>query len=358
MRRAAVLVTGVVLAVALAACGSSGPAGSGGGDAQTVHFQKPLDPGPAPFTAPADVRGRVTQPISQEPFGGSGSNRVCDRDKLIRFLHAHNDRMLEWARVLHVQPTLPAVKRYIAKLHPVTLTRDTQVTNHAWKDGHAVPFQAILQAGTAVLVDRYGRPVVRCFCGNPLGPAVFTATSKCVDCPAHYQPPRQCQYGRFDDYDVIYYRRTYYSNAAYDETFIRLSRRGRYRSCYAAYPDPPTVTIVDVYNAPPPAPEPTQAETPPPASTTTPHDDGGLHCNPPRSQLEFEQCTGSGHDHQQPQSTPPPAQHNTPSHSPSPPEPAPNLPQIGECNNGVDDDGDGLTDTADPGCSGPSDQSE
>jgi Domain of unknown function (DUF6777) len=356
MRRAAVLLAGVVLAVALVACGSSGPAGSGGGQTQTVHFQKPLDPGPSPFTAPAAVRGRVTQPIS-EPFGGSGSNSVCDRDKLIRFLHAHSDRMLEWARVLHVQPTLPAVKRYIAKLHPVTLTRDTQVTNHAWKNGRAVPFQAILQAGTAVLVDRYGRPVVRCFCGNPLGPAVYTPTSKCVDCPPHYQPPRQCQYGRFDNYDVVYYRRTYYSNEAYDETFIRLSRRGRYRNCYAAYPDPPTVTIVDVYyNAPPPPAEPTPAEAPPPASTTTPHDDG-LHCNPPRSQLEFEQCNGMGEDqHQTPQTNHTP----TPQHSPTPtqPEPAPNLPQIGECNNGVDDDGDGMTDMGDPGCSGPNDQSE
>src|SRR5947207_10954215 len=116
MRRAAVLLIG--LAAVVSACGGSGPAGSAGGHVQTVQFQKPLDPGPAPFTAPADVRGRVTEPVSQ-PFSGSGSNRVCDRDKLMRFLHAHPDRMLEWARVLHVQPTFPAVKRYIAKLHSV-----------------------------------------------------------------------------------------------------------------------------------------------------------------------------------------------------------------------------------------------
>lgn len=344
MRRAAVLLIG--LAVGVSACGGSGPAGSAGGHVQTVQFQKPLDRGPAPFSAPADVRGRVTEHISQ-PFGGSGSNRVCDRDKLMRFLHAHPDRMLEWARVLHVQPTFPAVKRYIAKLHPVTLTRDTQVTNHAFKNGRAVPFQAILQAGTAVLVDRYGRPVVRCYCGNPLGPAIYTTTSKCVDCPAHYRPPRQCQYGRFDNYDVIYYRRSYYSNESYDETFIKLSRRGRFRRCYSAYPDPPTVTIVDVFEPPPEAPPPAPAATPP----STPQYDNSLHCNPPRSQLEFEQCHATDYNDQ-----PAPAPQHSPTHTET--EPAPALPQVGECNNGVDDDGDGLTDLADPGCSGPSDQSE
>jgi hypothetical protein len=313
-----------------------------------VQFQKPRDAGPDPFTAPADVRGHVTQPISQ-PFGGSGSNRVCDRDKLMRFLHAHPDRMLEWARVLHVQPNFKAVKRYIAKLHPVTLTRDTQVTNHAFKNGRAVPFQAILQAGTAVLVDRYGRPVVRCYCGNPLGPAVYVATTKCVDCPPHYRPPRQCRFGRFDNYDVVYYRRTYYSNESYDETYIKLSRRSRYRSCYRAYPDPPTVTIVDVFNAPPPPPEPTPSAAPPPAAST-PRDDS-LHCNPPRSQLEFEQCTATDYD-----DGPAPAPQHSPTHTETDQMPA--APQVGECNNGVDDDGDGMTDMGDPGCGDPYDQSE
>ena len=56
----------------------------------------------------------------QQPFGGSGSNRVCDRDKLIRFLRRNPERMREWARVLGVRPTFRAVKKYIAKLHPVT----------------------------------------------------------------------------------------------------------------------------------------------------------------------------------------------------------------------------------------------
>jgi Domain of unknown function (DUF6777) len=348
-----------VALVALAACGgnSAAPTTTSAPKLQTVRFQAPDERGSNPFTPSVDVEGRrtvgVSDDASEQPFGGSGSNHVCDRDKLIRFLASHQGRMLVWASVLHISPSLAAAKRYIAKLHPVTLTRDTQVTNHGFTEAQgAIAFQAILQAGTSVLVDRFGRPVVRCFCGNPLGPAVFVKTSKCVNCPPHYSPPRQCQYGAGDDYDALYYRRSYYANSSYDEVFIRLQRDSRYSGCYSAYPDPPTVTAVAVYRPPPSQ----QA----PQSTSTPQT--GLHCNPPRSQLEFEQCNGSGQQtpSQQTPSQQTPSQ-QTPSQPQTPPtseEPPPNLPQIGECNNGVDDDGDGAVDMADPGCSSPNDQSE
>ena len=81
--------------------------------------------------------------------------------------------MRAWAEVLGIPPNIRAVARYIRKLKPVTLTRDTQVTNHSFEGGRAVAFQAILQAGTAVLVDKYGEPVVRCRCGNPLTTPIF-----------------------------------------------------------------------------------------------------------------------------------------------------------------------------------------
>jgi hypothetical protein len=286
--------------LALAACFALGACGGGdddggssepAGDTQTITFQQPEDPGRDPFTPPADVRGGEEVEVSQ-PFGGSGSNRVCDRDKLIEFLEANPERMAEWARVLDVDPDIRAVKKYIAKLHPVTLTRDTQVTNHAFTDGRAVPFQAILQAGTAVLVDKYGVPVVRCFCGNPLGPAVFTPEAKCTGCPPNYKPPRQCEFGRRENYDESYYRRDHYGNGDYDEVFIRRHRSSGYADCYEPYPDPPVVTAVNVYR-PPPTPEP-----PPPP----PPEPEGLQCDPPRSQLEFEQCRELEH----PEPDPPP----------------------------------------------------
>jgi hypothetical protein len=342
----------MLLAVALLAAAVALPVAGCGGDSkdsttaaeenlQTVSFQEPEDPGPDPFTKPADVEGdvEVDLPASgsggEQPFGGSGSNRVCDRDKLLRFLRRNPEVMREWARVLGVRPTFGAVKRYIAKLHPVTLTRDTQVTNHAYKNGRAVPFQAILQAGTAVLVDKYGTPVVRCFCGNPLKPAVFTPSAKCSGCPPNYKPPRQCKYRRSGDYDETYYRRDYYSNGDYDEVFIRRSRRGRYSDCYEAYPDPPTVSFINVYRAPPPEPEP----APPPTQTTPEPQTGGLQCDPPRSQLEAEQCAAQRGE----------APQNTPAPEPEPTPTTPTTPDI--CNDGQDNEGvPGLIDGDDPNC--------
>jgi hypothetical protein len=333
----AILATLAAVVVLALGCGSDKSSESAEENLQTVSFQQPEDPGPDPFTAPADVEGddEVDIPVSgtggEQPFGGSGSNRVCDRDKLIRFLKRNPERMREWARVLGVKPTLRAVKRYIAKLHPVTLTRDTRVTNHAFKNGRAVPFQAILQAGTAVLVDKYGTPVVRCFCGNPLAPAVYVPTAKCSGCPEDYKPPRQCRFGRKTDYDETYYRRDYYSNGDYDDVFIRRHRRSAYSDCYEPYPDPPTVRIVDLFEPPPPPPEPVQTQTTPTPSAPAPS--RGLQCDPPRSQLEAEQCAER--------------QGNAPEPVPAPqPETPPDICHDGQDNEGVP----GLIDGDDPNC--------
>lgn len=248
----------------------------GGGDeakAQTVRFQQPVDVGPDPFIdKPADRKGAKKvdiTPSSTEvgagPFGGTGSDLVCDRDLLIRSLKAQPDRLAEWARVLDVEPTIKAVGRYIAKLHPVTLTRDTRVTNHSFVDGRAVGFQSILAAGTAVLVDDYGNPVARCRCGNPLLKPLPIPEAVCYGCPPRYSPPPACAYS---DETIIrrrFYPDPYYSNAGYDEIFIR-----RFRSdCYSAYPDPPRVTITDIYN-PRLRPRPKPRRTPTPAATAAP----------------------------------------------------------------------------------------
>ena len=306
----------VALFVALAAAFGAAGCGSGGddnarndsaqaADTQTISFQEPEDPGPEPFTEPADVPGSAEVDLPPTPFGGSGSDKVCDRDKLIRFLKEHPDRMREWARVLDITPTYKAVSKYIAKLHPVTLTRDTQVTNHSFVNGRAVPFQAILQAGTAVLVDDYGRPVTRCRCGNPLKEPVVQPTATCKGCPANYKPPRQCKlYTRRVNYRRESYTDDYYENEEYDEVFIEASGSGPFDDCYEAYPDPPVVKIVRVYRAPPePEVQPSQEPAGPPEQ--------GLNCDAPRSQLEFEQCQ------QQHQEEPP-----TPTET-TPPEQAP-----------------------------------
>ena len=197
--------------------------------ADVVRFQKVAQVGSGPFTAPADVRTRAAAaalgggagggaqgppqagneagPVgggegqgAKEPeqgtFGGTGSNRVCDREKLIKSLVAKPDRLTAWAQVLKVEPTREAVAAYIRKLRPMNLTRDTPVTNHRFAGGKAVPYQAIMQKGTAVLVDKDGKPVVRCRCGNPLTePVELDEQVKCINCPSDYKPPPPCEPG-------------------------------------------------------------------------------------------------------------------------------------------------------------------
>jgi Domain of unknown function (DUF6777) len=160
--------------------------------AQTVRFQRPTDPGPKPFTKPADVKGKKKVDVGSGPFGGTGSDLVCDRELLIRSLKARPDRLREWARIRGIEPTYPAVARYIRSLKPSTLTQDTRVTNYTYENGRAVGFQAILQAGTAVLVDKYGKIVARCRCGNPLTEPQYIPEAKCYGCPPNYTPPEPC----------------------------------------------------------------------------------------------------------------------------------------------------------------------
>ena len=277
------------LALVAAGCGSSGgktgPAKAAAGT-QLIRFQKPEDPGPQPFTDPTDVSGPKTVDLPSGPYGGSGSDKVCDRDLLIKFLKENPDRMRAWATVLGLRPDFKTVSRYIAKLHPVTLTRDTQVTNHSFVNGRATSFQSILQAGTAVLVDKYGHPVARCRCGNPLTEPVYYETYTCKYCPPNYKPPTQCKlYGGDTDYDSKWYSGSYYTNEEYDKKFIDSSKGSSYRDCYEAYPNPPVVTIVDVYKPPSYQQAPQQQQQ---YTTSQPYH--GLDCNNPRSQYEYEQC--------------------------------------------------------------------
>jgi hypothetical protein len=261
------IAAGVVVIVVTSSDDSSGTKSSEAADLQKVSFQEPKDPGPDPFTEPADVAGpkKVDVPKGQGPFGGTGSDLVCDRDLLIRSLKADPAKMRAWAETLGVRPTYKAVAKYIAKLHPVTLTRDTRVTNHSYVDGKVTAFQSILAAGTAVLVDDSGKPVARCRCGNPLTPPEPIKDATCEGCPANYHPPPPCVYPS----DTTYYRRFYsrdsYTNEDYDLVFVRRFSGGT-DFCYEPYPDPPTVTIIDVYTQP----ETTTTTTLPTTTTTVP----------------------------------------------------------------------------------------
>jgi Domain of unknown function (DUF6777)/TIR domain len=108
---------------------------------------------------PGDTRGL---------YGGTRSKASCDAARLVDFLQTHPAKGAAWAGVLGM--SVDQIPSFVAQLTPLTLRADTRVTNHGFVADHATTFPSILQAGTAVLVDKHGVPAVKCFCGNPLTP--------------------------------------------------------------------------------------------------------------------------------------------------------------------------------------------
>ncbi len=110
-------------------------------------------------------------------YGGTQLLSVCDKKAMIAFLLTHRDKLTAWAKVQGISPA--AVALYISRLTDVVLQVDTRVTNHGFNpsNGSAYDIDEVLQAGTAVLIDEYGIPRARCYCGNPLTPPRTLAKS-------------------------------------------------------------------------------------------------------------------------------------------------------------------------------------
>lgn len=110
-------------------------------------------------------------------YGGTRNASSCNKEQLVTFLQANPAKARAWARVQGIQ--VADIPDYVAGLTPVILQRDTRVTNHGFRDGTATRIPAVLQAGTAVLVDEFGVPRVKCNCGNPLTePTALTSTPR------------------------------------------------------------------------------------------------------------------------------------------------------------------------------------
>ncbi|MCX5346934.1 DUF6777 domain-containing protein [Streptomyces mirabilis] len=183
-----VVVAGVVLGVVLARSGGTSGTASGG----ELFLQAANRPGPDPFTestakdssttpvtpaANAPESANVTRGVSGSTpglYGGTRNTASCDVEKQVKALQAEPAKNKAFASVEGVQPS--AVPAYLRSLTPVQLRMDTRVTNHGYRGGAATDYQAVLQTGTAVLVDGHGVPRVRCACGNPLTPAVAQRT--------------------------------------------------------------------------------------------------------------------------------------------------------------------------------------
>lgn len=184
------VVAAVVLTVVL-----TRPDGSGGSDgtsdsAGEVLLQPAGKSGPDPFTESTARDDDSTPPSPTPPpsssasanvtrgvdgaapglYGGTRKVGSCDVEKQVTVLQGDPAKSKAFASVLDIAPS--SVPEYLRALTPVQLRMDTRVTNHGYRDGAPTAYQAVLQAGTAVLVDDRGVPRVRCACGNPLVPPV------------------------------------------------------------------------------------------------------------------------------------------------------------------------------------------
>ncbi|QKW04963.1 hypothetical protein HUT18_13185 [Streptomyces sp. NA04227] len=122
-------------------------------------------------------------------YGGSRSTTSCDVEKQIEFLRRDQVKAGAFAGVAGIGRN--EIPSYLRSLTPVQLRMDTRVTNHGFKNGKATSYQAVLQAGTATLVDSRGVPRVRCACGNPLTEPVALDEPKQVGSPwPGYRPSR------------------------------------------------------------------------------------------------------------------------------------------------------------------------
>jgi hypothetical protein len=101
-------------------------------------------------------------------YGAPPDGNVCDPAALANYLAARPATASAWAGALGTRSE--QIPPYLNTLTPVVLTVDTWVTSNRNSNQQAVPYQAVLQAGTAVLVDQAGFPRVHCMSGNPLRP--------------------------------------------------------------------------------------------------------------------------------------------------------------------------------------------
>jgi hypothetical protein len=148
-------------------------------------FAPPPDPalarpvGAAPVTTLPATTAAVQAYSGAQPglYGGTRENAVCNVQQMIDYLVANPSIAGAWVVAQNADPTLRFDKgvltvadlpAYIATLTPLILLQDTRVTMSGYKNGQPTPHQSVLQKGGAVLVDKYGVPRAKCYCGNPL----------------------------------------------------------------------------------------------------------------------------------------------------------------------------------------------
>ena len=226
VRRKGIAALGLVAAVIVGLVLTFGVLGRGGGGAQAsgeIYLAPAASTGPNPFTAslmtpgvtpalPPTPQTEATPPVAvpqapapQAPapaqngetvsvasatpaaaltsvdaatpqlYGGHMGVAPCDGRILVRALDADGDLARAWAEAVGVD--VDGLHVFVGGLVAVDVLDDVRLTDWRHEDGRGVPYQVVLERGTAVLVDQHGEPRVRCLSGDPLGLPAKVQTS-------------------------------------------------------------------------------------------------------------------------------------------------------------------------------------
>jgi hypothetical protein len=127
----------------------------------------------------ADDRGELGVPIDGDEgglFGGRRNEVACDKDEIAGQLSDDDDKASAFAGVQDIDAD--DIGDFVDDLTAVQLRTDVRVADHGFVESKAERFEAVLERGTAVLVDDEGIPRVRCASGSPLATASSTGTDE------------------------------------------------------------------------------------------------------------------------------------------------------------------------------------
>ncbi len=172
-RPLAVKIVGGLVAVGLFAGGAGAWLAFSGGSAeaaiQTTSFAG-ANPTTSPFgtDAPKVAAVAATGPRAGDTAGlyAATTPPACTTADFLAQLQADPAKLAAFGGVYDLGAA--DVPAFVNSLAPVVLRANTSVTDHPFVDGAFVPQPAVLAAGTAVLVNSYGEPTVKCYNGNPL----------------------------------------------------------------------------------------------------------------------------------------------------------------------------------------------
>jgi hypothetical protein len=248
-----------------------------------VALESVSSAGPNPFMPPAGVdlavaavadAATTASGSSSGLYGAARNASSCDSRALVAYLVANEVKASAWAVILKIE--VPAIPAYVAGLTPALLRTDTYVTNPGFRIAKASATISVLQAGTAVLIDKFGTPRVKCFSGNPLTEATTLSGPKFIGTPwsgfdeakITVIQPNDTPVGAFTMVNPIngeVIERPAGTSGASD----RVITPGRPDPPVAAPPRPNPRPVPPIKNTPPQA-EVAPAEPPPPVPTDDP----------------------------------------------------------------------------------------